>query len=82
MPVAPHHFVGPQEDAAEAQFFDTAACFRHRVLHVERRDHAGADEPVGVFLNEGTAPYHTAGRYLCNTLGWLKVSGLYRWNGT
>src|SRR6266568_5103877 len=56
VPVTPVHLVRPQEDAAEAELAHAPARLRHRVVHVERRDHAGTDQALRVLLAELVEP--------------------------
>ena len=40
--------IGAQKHGAEAELLGAAARFAHRVLHAVRRDHAGADQRLGI----------------------------------
>ena len=48
MPLMIDQRVGPQEDGAKSQLLGAAPRFVDCVIHVEWRDHPGADQPLGV----------------------------------
>src|SRR5262245_40185712 len=63
VPVAPVHLVRSEEDAAEAELAYAPARLRYRVVHVERRDHAGADQALRVLLAEFVEPIVVRARH-------------------
>ena len=63
VPVPAVHLVRPQEHAAETELPDTAACLRHRVVDVERGDHPGAEQALGVLLAELVQPVVVRARH-------------------
>ena len=63
MPVPAVHLVRPQEHAAEPQLPDTAAGLRHGVVDVERGDHPGAEQALGVLLAKLVQPVVVRARH-------------------
>src|SRR3989475_241179 len=56
VPVAPVHLVRPKEHAAEAELSRGAPDLAHGIVDVERGDHPGPEQPLGVLLAKLVEP--------------------------
>src|SRR5215510_3589284 len=69
VPVASVHLVRPEEHRAEAVLAHAAPRLGHGVVDVEGRDHAGAEQPLGILLAEVVEPVVVGARHGCGQAG-------------